>query len=132
MASKNSKTDKVKAKPVPRQAELKRLARTEEACRIIMDHLFSMLRQEQFAQHELAGKYAVMASIHYRKIRNGKVLGAADFNAAVEVCNAAKRCLQEFKSDDNAAMLSEIARQVEAVLSDYQQLKSGQINKNHE
>jgi hypothetical protein len=89
MASKNGKASKPKTAQPARLAEQKRFQRTEDACRHIMDLLFGMQRAERFNQEELAGKYATMAGIHYRKIRNGKVLGAADFNAAVEVCTAA-------------------------------------------
>lgn len=128
MASKNSKTGKAKAAQPARTAEQKRLQRTEDACRRIMDQLFAMQRAERFADQELAGKYAVMAGIHYRKIRNGKVLGAADFNAAVEVCTAARRCLQQLDSTfafADSTMLQECLQQIDMVLGDYQQLKSG-------
>ena len=72
-----------------------------------------------------------MAGIHYRKIRNGKVLGAADFNAAVEVCTAARRCLQQLDSSltftalSDSAALQQALLLIDAVLADYQQLKSG-------
>jgi hypothetical protein len=72
-----------------------------------------------------------MAGIHYRKIRNGKVLGAADFNAAVEVCTAARRCLQQldaslqFEQLPDGAGLQQILPLIDGVLADYQQLKSG-------
>lgn len=131
MASKNGKASKTKAAQPARLAEQKRLQRTEEACRHIMDLLFGMQRAERFAEGELAGKYAVMAGIHYRKIRNGKVLGAADFNAAVEVCTAARRCLQQLDSSlsfatlPDSAALQQALLQIDAVLADYQQLKSG-------
>jgi hypothetical protein len=131
MASKNGKASKPKTAQPARLAEQKRFQRTEDACRHIMDLLFGMQRAERFNQEELAGKYATMAGIHYRKIRNGKVLGAADFNAAVEVCTAARRCLQQldaslqFEQLPDGAGLQQILPLIDGVLADYQQLKSG-------
>lgn len=131
MAGKNSKQDKPKTRQPARATEQKRLLRTEDACRHIMDQLFAMQRADAFAQQELAGKYAVMAGIHYRKIRNGKVLGPADFNAAVEVCTAARRCLQQldptlcFDGQSNAQTLLLVLQHIDSVLADYQQLKAG-------
>ena len=131
MASKNSKQDKPRAKAAPRTPEQKRWLRAEEACRQAMDQLFAMQRAERFANNELAGKYAVMAGIHYRKIRNGKVLGAADFNAAVEVSTATRRCLQQLDAtlaftalQDGPALLA-VLQQIDGVLEDYRQLKGG-------
>ncbi|WP_159876548.1 MULTISPECIES: hypothetical protein [Aquitalea] len=132
MASKNSKASKPKTAQPARLAEQKRFQRTEDACRRIMDLLFGMQRAERFNEEELAGKYAIMAGIHYRKIRNGKVLGAADFNAAVEVCTAARRCLQQLDSGltfdglPDSSALQEALPLIDSVLADYQQLKSGQ------
>ncbi|WP_199051857.1 hypothetical protein [Aquitalea sp. ASV15] len=131
MASKNSKHDKPRSKAAARTPEQKRWLRAEEACRHAMDQLFAMQRGERFADNELAGKYAVMAGIHYRKIRNGKVLGAADFNAAVEVSTATRRCLQQLDAtlsfsalQDGPALLA-VLQQIDGVLADYRQLKGG-------
>ncbi|BBF85355.1 hypothetical protein DLM_1738 [Aquitalea magnusonii] len=131
MASKNTKANKPKPAQPSRLAEQKRFQRTEDACRRIMDLLFAMQRAERFAEGELAGKYAIMAGIHYRKIRHGKVMSAADFNAAVEVCTAARRCLQQldaslqFDQLPDSAGLQQILPLIDGVLADYQQLKSG-------
>jgi hypothetical protein len=131
MASKNGKASKPKTAQPARLAEQKRFQRTEDACRRIMDLLFGMQRAERFNEEELAGKYATMAGIHYRKIRNGKVLGATDFNAAVEVCTAARRCLQQLDSTltfadlPDSKSLQEALPLIDSVLADYQQLKSG-------
>jgi hypothetical protein len=131
MANKNGKSGKPNASQGARLAEQKRFLRTEEACRRIMDQLFSMQRASRFTEGDLAEKYAIMAGIHYRKVRNGKVLGPADFNAAVEVCTAARRCLQQldagllFEQLPDSAALQQILPLIDGVLADYQQLKAG-------
>lgn len=131
MANKNGKAGKPNTAQGTRLAEQKRFQRTEEACRRIMDQLFAMQRANRFTEGELAEKYAVMAGIHYRKVRNSKVLGPADFNAAVEVCTAARRCLQQldaslqFDGLPDGASLQQILPLIDGVLADYQQLKAG-------
>lgn len=131
MANKNGKAGKPNTAQGVRLAEQKRFQRTEEACRRIMDQLFAMQRANRFTEGELAEKYAVMAGIHYRKVRNGKVLGPADFNAAVEVCTAARRCLQQLDASlqfgqlPDSAGLQQILPLIDGVLADYQQLKAG-------
>jgi hypothetical protein len=131
MANKNGKAGKPNANQGIRLAEQKRFQRTEEACRRIMDQLFAMQRANRFAEGELAEKYAIMAGIHYRKVRNGKVMGPADFNAAVEVCTAARRCLQQldaslqFNQLPDSTGLQQILPLIDGVLADYQQLKAG-------
>ena len=131
MANKNGKASKPNTAQATRLAEQKRFMRTEEACRRIMDLLFAMQRASRFTEGDLAEKYAIMAGIHYRKVRNGKVMGPADFNAAVEVCTAARRCLQQldgnllFEQLPDSAALQQILPLIDSVLADYQQLKAG-------
>ncbi|MDN0075396.1 hypothetical protein QU481_10890 [Crenobacter sp. SG2303] len=127
----NSKPKKSKtAKPgqIAKTVELKRFVLAEAACQAVMQLFAVMDKSGEFAEHETARQYAQMASVYYRKIRNGKVLSPADFNASVDLCTAARRALQaldagmDFSAWSQAEALREVERQTDAVLREYQAL----------
>ncbi|WP_293766013.1 hypothetical protein [uncultured Aquitalea sp.] len=126
--------DKPSAQPdkAARQAEEKRFARAEQACRRILDILALEAMDALFASAERAGQYAGMCRIHARKLRNGKVISPADFNAAVEVCTAAERCRQAVPESTLAAhaacapLLAEMLENAAVVQEDMRRLKTAQ------
>lgn len=84
------------AAPQDKQAALKRFAQAEQVCLQLQTLFAALADDERWQAHDMAPKYAQMAGVYQRKIRNNKVLSAADFNAAVEVCTAARRGLKAF------------------------------------
>lgn len=109
----------------------KRLARAEAACQALMEAFATLENDGELDAHDTARQYMQMSRVHFRKIRNGKVLGAADFNAAVDVCTSARRALLAldptlgFDGWADAATLQEVLRHADGVLDDYRQLKTG-------
>ena len=69
-------------------AERARFALAESACQLA-DQLLGEL-----ASTEAAAARLRTLRVYWRKVRNGKVLSAADFNAAVDVCRSAERVLE--------------------------------------
>lgn len=125
-------------KPAPaklgRDAKLaleKRLARAEAACQALMAAFTTLENDGELDTHDTARQYVQMSRVHFKKIRNGKVLGPADFNAAVDVCTSARRALLaldpalDFEGWRAVDTLREVLRQADGVLGDYQQLKTG-------
>ncbi|WP_217450745.1 hypothetical protein [Vogesella oryzae] len=91
--------------------------------------LFAALAEDEAWQRcELANKYAQMAAVYARRIRNGKVLCAADFNAAVEVCTSVRRALRaldadlQFAGHAQAEALQSVAQECYKVLAAHHQL----------
>ncbi|MCW3478584.1 hypothetical protein OL229_03245 [Neisseriaceae bacterium JH1-16] len=130
MASKPKKAATAKPNQAAKAAELKRFALAEAACQAVMQLFAVMEKNGELAEHEKARQYGQMASIHYRKIRNGKVLSPGDFNAAVELCTAGRRALQALDAEltfanwPQAEALLDAERQTAAVLAAYQALRS--------
>ncbi|WP_051229094.1 hypothetical protein [Paludibacterium yongneupense] len=121
-----------KSGPAPVRAEdEKRWQRAEAACRGVVDVLMQFERDGGVDRRETARQYIGMTAVHYRKIRNGKVLGPADFNIAVAVCQHALRALQaldptlEFVDWKQADAFRQVRAQADGVLADYRVLKSG-------
>jgi len=59
-----------------------------------MDTLFQWLRAQGEQAPEPARQYASMTAIHYRKLRNGRVISSGDFDICTDVCRHALRTLQ--------------------------------------
>ncbi|MDN0085192.1 hypothetical protein QU487_21015 [Crenobacter sp. SG2305] len=133
--SKPKKSKTAKPSQVAKTAELKRFALAEAACQAVMQLFAVMDKSGAFTEHETARQYAQMASVYYRKIRNGKVLSPADFNASVELCTAARRALQALDAEmafsdwPQAEALREVERQTGAVLREYQALITPKVPK---
>lgn len=77
-----------------RQEEKKRWQLAQTACRTMADALFAWQRDAGPGAPETARQYCAMMAVHYRKLRNGQVLGPADFGICVEVARHALRMLQ--------------------------------------
>ena len=61
--------------------------------------------------------------MYWRKVRNGKVLSAADFNAAVDVCRSAERVLEALDAPALAdPRLESLRRQLHAMAEAWQAL----------
>ncbi|WP_024302473.1 hypothetical protein [Pseudogulbenkiania sp. MAI-1] len=133
MAAKPKKSTTAKPGRDARLAQEKRLARAEQACQALMAAFTDLENAGALDAHDTARQYLQMCRVHYRKIRNGKVLGPADFNAAVDVCTSARRALLaldpalNFDNFTTADTLRDILQQADGVLSDYQQLKTGGV-----
>lgn len=131
MAAKPKKPATAKTGRDAKLALEKRLGRAEAACQTLMTAFTALENSGELDAHETARQYLQMCRVHFRKIRNGKVLGPADFNAAVDVCTSARRALLaldpalSFEGWATAATLQEVLRHADGVLGDYQQLKTG-------
>nr|WP_294863851.1 hypothetical protein [uncultured Pseudogulbenkiania sp.] len=131
MAAKPKKFTSAKPGRDARLGQEKRLARAEQACQALLAGFTELENAGALDAHDTARQYLQMCRVHYRKIRNGKVLGPADFNAAVDVCTSARRALLaldpalNFDSFTPADTLRDLLQQADGVLGDYQQLKTG-------
>lgn len=97
--SKPRKDSKPGSDSALRQAADKRHAQAEAACRTVLDTFAALAEDSAWQGCEMAVKYAQMAAVYARKIRNGRVISPADFNAAVEVCTAARRALRSLDAE---------------------------------
>ena len=128
MAEKPKKKNNAPPSNQAKAVLVKRFAIAEAACKATMDTFAPMDKAGAFADYETARQYAQMASVYYRKIRNGKVLSPSDFNLAVDLCKAARRALQaldpemKFTSFANNAELAEVERHTAALMQEYRAL----------
>ncbi|KZE35157.1 hypothetical protein EV683_10959 [Crenobacter luteus] len=112
-----------------KSAEAQRYARAEAACQALMQLFATMDKGGAFAAHETAQQYARVCALHYRKIRNGRVLSPGDFNLAVELCTAGLRALRALEAPagyagwPQAEALAGAERHAAAVLRDYRALR---------
>lgn len=91
-------------------AERTRFALAESACQLA-DQLLGEL-----ASTEPAAARLRTLRVYWRKVRNGKVLSAADFNAAVDVCRSARRVLEVLEASVQAdPRLDALRRQLDAM-----------------
>lgn len=123
---------KPKKSPSPirtqRDADTRRYTQAEEACRSVDGFLAALARDGVLEQHESARQYAQMANVYYKKIRNGRVMGPADFNLADKVCEAAEHALQRLApvlSGAHLETLQHTLRQAQATREAMRQLKRG-------
>ncbi|GGY19347.1 hypothetical protein [Paludibacterium paludis] len=122
-----------KSAPAARSAKTedqRRFLRAEEGCRSTLDELLTLEREGGLSSHETAAQYVRMALIYYKRIRNGKVMGPADFNHAVDVATAARRAMSaldpalEFCGHPRQERLAAALRHADGILADYQALKT--------
>jgi hypothetical protein len=123
-----------KSSPASRQIqqdEKKRWQQAESACHTVADILFSWLRECGDSAPEAARQYASMTAIHYRKLRNGKVISPGDFDICVDVCRHALRTLQSldatlaFDNMPRGEAFRQVRQSADWVLAELQKLKSG-------
>lgn len=123
--------DKTRKPANNKQQEQQRFGQAETACQLAMNLFASLEEDAAWQACELACKYAQMATVYGRRIRNGKVLCAADFNAAVEVCTSVRRALRaldaelQFTDHPQAEALQQVARESYKVLAAHHQLTGG-------
>ncbi|MBI3145146.1 MAG: hypothetical protein HYZ18_07775 [Pseudogulbenkiania sp.] len=131
MAAKPKKPTAAKPGRDAKLALEKRLARAETACQVLMTAFATLENDGELERHDTVRQYVQMCRVHFKKIRNGKVMGPADFNLAVDVCTTARRALLaldpalSFDGWAAAVTLQEALRHADGVLDDYQQLKTG-------
>ena len=104
------------------QAERKQMASrfavAEAACQAA-DQVLGRLALNDDAQ----ARWRTM-QVYWRKIRQGKVLGAADFNLAADVCRSARRVLQAMEPTLRFAdpRLQALLTQLDAMAQAYQEV----------
>jgi hypothetical protein len=112
------------------QQDKKRWQQAETDCRALADTLFQWLRAADEHAPETARQYCAMTAVHYRKLRNGKVISSRDFDICVDICRNALRTLQSLDAslqfadwpDGEAFRQARLA--ADRVLADLQKLKS--------
>ncbi len=126
-----AKTRPAKPATAAKTEDVRRFQRAELACNSAMDCLCQLDREGGLASYETAAQYLRMAQIYYKRVRNGKVMGPADFNHAVDVVTAARRALLaideqlEFAGWDAQTDMRDVLQKIDGVLADYRQLKAG-------
>jgi hypothetical protein len=111
--------------------EKKRWQQAETECRSLADTLFQWLREQGDNAPETARQYCAMTAVHYRKLRNGRVISSGDFDICVLVSRHALRTLQsldatlEFNDFARGEAFRQARRSAEWVLAELQRLKSG-------
>ena len=112
------------------QDEKKRWQQAETDCRALADTLFQWLREEGDNAPETARQYCSMTAVHYRKLRNGRVISSGDFDICVNVCRHALRTLQsldatlEFIDWPRGEAFRQARLSADRVLAELQKLKS--------
>ncbi|MDF0604287.1 hypothetical protein HZU77_001300 [Neisseriaceae bacterium TC5R-5] len=131
--STNNHKNKKKAHPQQqaRRVQEKRWNRAEHACSVIMNTISQTELAPLWEQHEIASQYLQMAAVYYKKVRNGKVINAGDFNLAADVANCVRKALLSLDLANSAASslqlasLEQVMIEAESILADMQQLKTG-------
>lgn len=112
-------------------ADKKRWQQAESDCRLLADTLFQWQRDAGDSAPEDARQYCAMTAVHYRKLRNGRVISSGDFDICVNVCRHALRTLQSldatlaFEGWPQGEAFREARQAAERVLAELQKLKSG-------
>ncbi|MCD0494262.1 hypothetical protein LQD23_18465 [Chromobacterium violaceum] len=131
MAERNKKTAAPKPGQQQRRAQEQRYAQAEQACRRLVDLLETLAREGRLDGQETAAQCLNSVRAYYRRIRNGKVMGAADFAAAADVCASARRALAaldptlEFAELPQPDALREALRQGALVIEEMKRIKAG-------
>ncbi|WP_434635092.1 hypothetical protein [Chromobacterium sp. CV08] len=130
MAERNKKTA-TKPGQQQRRADEQRYAQAEQACRQLMSLLDALAAEGRLDGKETAAQYLNSTRAYYRRIRNGKVMGPADFTAAAEVCACAHRALAAldpalaFSGLPQADALGEALRLGALVIAEMKRIKAG-------
>lgn len=113
------------------QDEKKRWQQAETDCRALADTLFQWSRDAGDGAPETARQYCAMTAVHYRKLRNGRVISSGDFDICVDVSRHALRTLQaldptlEFVDWPRGDAFRQAGQAAQRVLDALQKLKSG-------
>ena len=122
-----------KVSPPSRQAqqeEKKRWQLAETECRALADTLFQWLRAQGDNAPETARQYCAMTAVHYRRLRNGRVISPGDFDICIEVSRHALRTLQsldatlEFADWPQGDAFRQARLSADLVLAELQKLKN--------
>jgi hypothetical protein len=130
MAAKKQSSKVISPNRQAQQEEKKRWQLAEAACRTLADTLFQWSRDAGDHAPEAARQYCAMMAVHYRKLRNGRVLSPGDFDICVEVSRHALRTLQsldaslEFADWPRGEALRQALQSAQWVLAALQKLKS--------
>ncbi|OHX17606.1 hypothetical protein BI343_11400 [Chromobacterium amazonense] len=117
-----------------RRAQEQRFAQAEQACRQLVSLLETMAAAGGLDGSETAAQYLNSTRAYYRRIRNGKVMGPADFTAAAEVCACSRRALAAldptlaFDDLPQADALRQALRQGDLVIEQMRQIKAGKAS----
>jgi hypothetical protein len=131
MAGKKASPKSVSPLKQAQQIEKKRWLLAETACRTVADTLFQWQREAGDNAPETARQYCAMTAVHYRKLRNGKVISSGDFDICVDICRHALRTLQsldatlEFADWPDGEAFRKARQSADQVLAELQKLKSG-------
>ncbi|KUM01924.1 hypothetical protein KIF53_15915 [Chromobacterium subtsugae] len=93
MAEHKKKSAAPKAGQLDRRVQEQRHGQAEDACRRLVALLEALAADGRLDGNQQASQYLNSTRAYYRRIRNGKVMGAADFTAAADVCACARRAL---------------------------------------
>ncbi|WP_158677627.1 hypothetical protein [Chromobacterium vaccinii] len=131
MAERNKKTAAPKPSQQQRRVQDQRNTQAEAACRQLVGLLEAMAEEGRLDGQETAAQYLNSTRAYYRRIRNGKVMGPADFAAAADVCASVRRALAaldpslEFAGLPQADALREALRQGALVMEEMKRIKAG-------
>ncbi|UTH73639.1 hypothetical protein [Chromobacterium sp. IIBBL 290-4] len=130
MAERKKKTASAKPGQQERRVQEQRYAQAESACRKLVDLLEALASEGRLDASETAAQYLNSARAYYRRIRNGKVMGPADFTAAADVCASSRRALTAldpelvFAALPQPDALREALAQGERVIAEMQKIKA--------
>lgn len=114
-----------------KRAQEQRYQQAEAASRALMECLTQLEDAGQLAASERASQYANTTRAYFRRLRNGKVLSPADFTAAADVCQSARRALQAldpelaFADLASAEALRAALAAGDAAIAAFQEIKRG-------
>lgn len=131
MAERKKKTAAPKPGQQERRAQEQRYHHAEQACRQLTHLLETLAAAGALDDNEGAAQYLNSTRAYYRRIRNGKVMGPADFTAAADVCACARRALAAldpelaFADRPQAEALRQALEQGARVIEEMKQIKAG-------
>ncbi|AXE33001.1 hypothetical protein [Chromobacterium phragmitis] len=131
MAERKKKTAAPKPGQQERRAQEQRYLQAEQACRLLTGLLEELATEGRLDDNEAASQYLNSTRAYFRRIRNGKVMGPADFTAAADVCASARRALAAldpelaFAGLPQAPALGAALDQGARVIEDMKRVKAG-------
>ncbi|OHX10368.1 hypothetical protein [Chromobacterium sphagni] len=93
MAEHKKKSSGPKPGQLDRRIQEQRYGQAEAACSRLTALLEDLAKDGRLDGNQQAGQYLNSTRAYYRRIRNGKVMGPADFTAAADVCASVRRAL---------------------------------------
>lgn len=91
--------------------QAKRYGLAEKNLAELIKHIDS-LQQESLSETEAVRQRIQTVLIYHRKIRHGKVLSAADYNIAVDVCKTTQRLCQLIEGSPHHAPMMQLSQHV--------------------